>query len=1059
MNLSLSLLGPVDVTWLEQPVTGVTNTVQALLAYLAIEGDRPHTRTLLAALLWPDHPQAAAYTNLRQTLARLRKVFPAPAGAAGFVTITPHTIQFVHAAALVDVTRFKQLWAACAAHAHSDLDSCLPCRERLVQAAALYRGELLQGLVLESSQPFDEWLVVTREALHRQALAVLQALTRSYEAAGDYGQMRHYAARQVALEPWREEAQRQLMQALAQAGDRSAALAQFEACRRVLHQELGLAPDSETLALYTRIRAGDLQPPARRPTPRHNLPAALTPFVGRDAELAELASLLQAPAVRLLTLVSIGGMGKTRLALELGRGALATFADGVFVVSLAPLTDAVAIAPTIAAVLGVTLHSDDPHHGGDLQQALLHALRPKQLLLILDNFEHLLTGVDLVVDLLEAAPQVTIIVTSREHLNLRGEHQYVVHGLSYAPHAPLAEAAGAAAVRLFGQSAQRVQPGFLLQAANLPTVLRICQLVQGMPLALELAAAWAGTLPLDDIAAEIAQSVDFLAVEWRDVPERQRSMRAVFEWSWQLLTAPEQQVFRQLAVFRGGFTRQAAQTVVGASLRVLTALGHKALVRVHAANGTAGRYELHELLRQFAATQLIALSEEHVEVAARHAAFYLVLAETAAPKLVSAEQATWLPQIEHEHDNLRAALAWAAAHHDLTLGLRLAGALWPFWQRRCHLSEGRRWLANFLRADGADAVAPEVRATALNGAGWLAHDQDDFAQADALFSEGLRLDQALGHTNRVATVLAHRGVMARGQGQYAEAVALVEESLAFARAAGDRTGVAYALFRLGLVTRERGEYARATAVYRECLATYRALGDHNGAAFALLGLGDVARDQGDAAGVLAACTESLAVGRELGQHWDVGFSLNNLALAALMQGELEQAWSLAAEALALFRIHGIRGGVIELLITQGQIACTQRDSEQAQVSLIEGVSLGWPAGPHWLVATGLEELARVAGAEGDAAAAARLCAVAAGWRVAMEAPLPPYRRASYEETLAAARDTLGVEEFAQAWADGAEWPVAEAVAACINARWSTTQLSNTQLSNAWHSVTSSISAT
>jgi predicted ATPase/DNA-binding SARP family transcriptional activator len=1026
-QLSLSLLGPIEAMWAGQRLSFATSPARALLAYLAINSDRTHMRETLAAMFWPDHTQASAYTNLRQTLARIRKSFPNSTDVDSFLVVTSQTLRFLPAAVNLDVAHFEALLAECSAHPHTDIAGCPACQERLEQAAALYRGELLHGLFLEASQPFEEWLRFKREVLHRQALDVFQMLIQVAGVAGDYVQMRVYAARELALEPWREEAHRHMMRALALQGDRIAALAQYETCRQVLDQELGIEPDVQTRVLYERIQAGNLAPVARAPTPQHNLPAALTPFIGRDAELAELTALM--PDLRLLSLTGLGGMGKTRLALELARAQLQTFADGVFLVSLAPLTAASAIVPAIAGALGITVHGGDPHHGGDSRHALLQTLSPKHLLLVLDNFEHVLDGVDIVLDILQAAPHVKIIVTSRERLGVHAEHPYVLQGLPYTLHAPLADVADAAAVRLFVQSAERVQPHFVLHAANLSAVLRICELVQGMPLGLELAAAWTETLPLDLIAEEIEQSIDFLAAEWRDVPDRQRSMRAVFDWSWALLNDTERQVFKQLSVFRGGFTRQAASAVCGASLHVLTNLIRKALLRMNVAHGSTGRYEMHELLRQFAAEQLSADLDERTAVEARHSAFYLALAEAAAPNFSSADQGEWLDRIERDHDNIRLALAWAWERGELALGLRLAGALWPFWQRHCHLIEGRRWLEGFLAARGSDTIAPELRATALNGAGWLAHDQDDFVRAEALFTEGLRLDRALGHTGRVAAVLAHRGVMARGQGQYAEALALVEESLALAHTDGDRVGIAYALFRLGLITRERGDYARAITIYQDCLAAYEALGDRVGAVFALLGLGDVARDQGEASQVVAFCTESLAISRDMQQHWGVGFSLNNLALAALMQGERQRAAILAEEALTLFRTHGIRGGVIELLITQGQIACAQSDYGRARTLLAEGVALGWPAGPHWLVTTGLEELSRVWVAAGDVQHAVRLCGAAASWRASVVAPLQPYRLASYEANLHQARRALDSDDFTTSWAEGMAWRLEQAVVA------------------------------
>ncbi|MBC8076639.1 MAG: tetratricopeptide repeat protein, partial [Chloroflexales bacterium] len=785
----------------------------------------------------------------------------------------------------------------------------------------------------------------------------------------------------------------------------------------------------------------------------HNLLVPLSPCIGRDAELSELIALTQAPDVRLLTLVGVGGMGKTRLALEIGHACLQAFADGVFFVPLAPLVDAAAIVPAITDALEV------PAAGVDLSQALLRALRAKRLLLILDNFEHLLNGASIVTDILQSAPQVKVIVTSRERLNVRGERPYLVQGLTFPRNAALAEAAKAAAVRLFVQNAQRVRPTFTVDEHNIAAVLRICQLVEGMPLGLELAATWTESLSPADIAAEIEQSADFLAVEWRDLPERQRSMRAVFDWSWRLLSDVERQVFKQLAIFRGGFTRQAAQVIVGGSLVVLTGLTHKALLRLSATIDGATRYELHELLRQFASERLGLVPEEQAAVAARHAAFYLQLAERGGPTVASPAPEAWFAQIARDHDNLRAALAWAQedeepAGSDVSgstqplplsglgspglgspglpsskaeLGLRLAGALWPFWERYCHLSEGRRWLEGFL--ESAVTIVPEVRATALIGAASLAHGQDDYARADALFAESLRLEQALGRTGRVAAVLAHRGMMLRGQGQYAEAIALLEESLVLARAGADRAGVAYALFRLGGVTRERGDYARATRIYEECLDIYQSLGDRTGVATALLGLGDIGRDQGDTATLEAYCVQALAVGRELRHHWITGFALNNLAQAATMRSDYAQALPLAEEGLALFRAQGIRGGEIELLITIGQIACAQGEQTRALTALMAGIAQGWSSGLHELVATGLEELARVAGTRGDAAFAASLCAATTEWRAQMGAPLQPYRLAVYEATLTAARGALGADDFAAAWAEGAIWQPEQAIEA------------------------------
>lgn len=999
----------------------------ALLTYLAVESQQPHSRETLASLLWPDAPDTAARNALRVAITVLRDLLgdsPTP-----YLRATRTTLQFAPDSPYwLDVAIFDQHIAASRRHRHPPGELCDTCSAALTDAVALYRGDFLAGVTLPASVAFEEWALLQRETFHQQMLEACALLAAFHEQRGAYDLLCTYARRQLDLESWRESAWRQLMRGSALSGDRTAALKQYAECCRVLADELGLEPEVETRSLYERIRAGEEGgPPERVASPPHNLPISLTPFVGRETELARIDALWQHDRVRLLTLVGAGGMGKTRLALEVARTQLGAFADGVFFVALAPLTDAAAIIPTLATTLNIGLNGSDPHHGIDGRQTVLEALRPKRLLLILDNFEHLLNGADIVSDILQYAPDIAIVVTSRERLNLQGEHQYSVEGLAYTLEEAEADTTQTPAVRLFVQSARKVLPGFKLKPGDATALRHICEVVDGMPLGLELAAAWVEALPLEAIAVEIDRSLDFLSVEWRDMPARQRSMRAVFDWSWRLLTETERQVLGQLAVFRGGFSRDAAQMVANTPLSVLTALTRKALVHLRRTPDITWRYEIHELVRQFALEQLHSAPAERAAASARHARFYLALAESAAPKYQSAEQSEWLSEIELDHDNIRAALGWAAAQGEFALGLQLAAALWPFWQRHCHFHEGRHWLEVFLTNSMVQTVAPEVRATALIGAGWLAHDQDDFEHAEAFFNAGLELDRRLGHSARMSAVLAHRGVMARGQGQYAQAKRLIEESIVLARGMEDRGALAYALFRLGLVTREQGNYARATTAYTECLSSYRALGDRNGVAFALLGLGDIARDQGEAQACTTFSTQSLAISRELGQHWGVGFSLNNLALRALMDGEGLRAEALAAEALALFRTHGIRGGVLELLITQAQIARVLGEDERARSLLQDGIAQGWPAGPHWLVVTGLEELVGVIVADGDVRRAVELAGAAAAWRSAMGAPIQPYRHAAYEVLLDTARQMLGDNTFAAAWAEGTLWLPSQAV--------------------------------
>jgi predicted ATPase/DNA-binding SARP family transcriptional activator len=730
-NLALNCLGALEVVAANCAIRGFrTDKVRALLVYLALEAPRPQRRERLAAIFWPESDHETALSNLRLTLHRLRQTLDAAApGVADMLfTVTRSTVEFHLTVVQVDVVRFQQLLAECEAHHHEDLHTCPACLARLQQAAALYRGELLAGFGLADAPGFEEWLLLRRETLHHLALLALHHLATAYETQGELERALSNARRKLTIDPYREEAHQQVMRLLARSGLISQALAQYETCRRLLRTEVGVEPAAETVALARQISTGKFAKLASRPddkakttphpthpitqwrgapavrSPNHNLPTYLTPFIGREQELSELRALLQQPEVHLVTLVGPGGMGKTRLALEVGQSLVAAFADGIGFASLAALADPAAIAPAIATVLGLTLQ-------GDWQQALAQSLRHKQLLLILDNCEHLLpaaiatpqtvtvpgegSGVgQLVADLLHAAPGLRILATSRARLNLRAEYLYRVEGLDFAREAKLADAASAAAVRLLVKSVQRLQPHFTLQPANLAEVLRICHLVQGMPLGLELAAAWADQLTLGEIAREIERNVDFLSVAQHDVPLRQRSMNALFAWSWRLLNEDEQGVLRQLSVFRGGFTREAAAAVAGATLPVLTSLVHKSLLRFvrQPANeqpaGEAGRYELHELLRQFAEKELARCPAEATAVAIHHCHFYLGLVAQCEQRLARADFKSAVAELQGEIDNIRQ--AWTNALHQRQLEALDASAfaLWLFYEFAGLAAEG-----------------------------------------------------------------------------------------------------------------------------------------------------------------------------------------------------------------------------------------------------------------------------------------------------------------------------------------------------------------------------------
>lgn len=804
-----------------------------------------------------------------------------------------------------------------------------------------------------------------------------------------------------------------------------------------------------------------IDPPVLRdPRPALTLPFQPTPFVGRVAELSAIAKLLTDPACRLLTLFGPGGIGKTRLALEIAARHRHAFRDGVVFVDLAAVGTPDQIVAALGDALNLSLAGAAPTPS-DPTTHLLGYLRDRQLLLLLDDFEHLLEGADLVSDLLAHAPEVTILITSRARLNLQAEWLFDVEGLAY----PTVDLPGAvasltvtdlasySAVQLFVQRALQLQPGLSQSETTLSAIGRICQQVAGMPLAIELAAASVRSLPIAEIDRQIRANLDGLATALRDVPARHRSLRAVFDHSWDLLSEAERVVLSRLAIFRGGWNQAAAEAIcayigrqivkdsmatltlpflsVTFSPALLAALVDKSLVRSASGERSAyptaePRFVLLEPIREYALAQL-AIRGEAALLQRAHAIYYLEVAEAAVAQWVSPTADAAIAQLDRERDNLRAVLQWARDGGDVLIGLQLAGALIKFWRRRGAHGEGRTWLEELLAVavQRTDPTTLAVRLRALQAAAWLASDQHDYARATQLFEQSMALRRALGETEDQTNLLVNAGIQARAVGHYRQATALLEEALAQQRALGNRGslsgfGLGLSLFLLGLVQREQGNFEQATQLFEECIELHRALGDREGSAVGLLALSDIARDQGDVTALQQYATESLAGLRALGAQWAIGFALNNLALAAYLVDDLPQAKILISESVALFRTQQADGSLAEVLITQGQILAAQRELATAHAAFAEAVEIACAIGPRLLVAPALELLAGLAlqsdpGVQG-ATLAVPFLAAASGLRTQMNTSIRPVDQPAVERTLAITRSTLGPDAFATHWA-------------------------------------------
>lgn len=643
-TLNLRLLGTPQVSLNNAPVSGfISAKSQALLYFLAVTA-RPHSRDSLAALLWGDMPEAQAAKNLRNALSNLRSL------VGTHLEINRDDVSFNRLAPYwIDVEYFTQSLAD--ENGKRDLGV-------LHNAVELYQSDFLEGFNPADALGFDEWLVGRRSMLKGLMLQALHTLVVRHLEREEYAAGIEYANRLLTIEPWREETHRHLMILLARSRQRSTALAQYETCRRVLKTELGVEPMPETVDLYNRIRAAAAPPP-------HNLPPQPTAFVGRESELAEIAAYLNNPNAQLLTLTGPGGIGKTRLALEAASHCVdpdtnvgMRFSDGVFLVPL--VTESVAsggppsrtLLEAMADALGFDLQG--PVHP---QARLLNYLHDKDMLLVLDNFEHLVDEARQLGDLLRLAPKVKLLVTSRARLNLQEEWLIEVHGLVVPANVEALKdpRADYSAVSLFVQQARRVRAGFTLTDADTSSIIRICQLVEGVPLCIELAASWLRVLTCREIAAELEKGLDFLTSTLQNVPERHRSLRAVFDHSWNLLSPAEQTTVRQLSVFHGGFQREAASRVVGASLPMLAGLVDKSILRRNA----VGRYEIHDLLRQYAEEKLQADPPAYAQIGNLHCRYYAELMVQHQAQLKSEDVSVAITELNAERENVRAAWNWA----------------------------------------------------------------------------------------------------------------------------------------------------------------------------------------------------------------------------------------------------------------------------------------------------------------------------------------------------------------------------------------------------------------
>lgn len=871
MKLRLQLLGGFRALLDEKPLEGfISSKAPALLSYLAVTG-RPVSRDELAGLLWSDQPDDIAKTSLRQVLSNLNKLL------GEHIRIERNLVEFSPLSPIqVDVLALEKIAR----------QNDLPDLDGQIQAVESYRGDFLQGFQVREAPEFEEWAVTQRERYRLMVLQLLGDLAGHGAQQGDYPQAIHYARRILQLEPWREETHRQLMLWLTRSGQRSAAIKQFHDCQAVLAKELRVTPSAETAALYQRLQAAIA-------SPRSHIPPQTIPLIGRDQDLSAVLARLRDPACRLLTLTGLGGIGKTRLALEVAMHLEPSCINGACFVPLANLESPDLLIPTIASAAGCTLSPNS-----SLEDQLLGFLKAREMLLVMDNLEQLLVNppersetLRLLSRILNDAPDVKLLVTSRVRLNLRSETAFALDGVETHQ-----------ALRLFVESARRVESRFELMSEATPHAQRICHLVQGNPLGIELASAQIRVLSLKNIADEIQHSLDFLSADLGDAPERQLSMRAVFKHSWRLLSGAERELFQKLAVFRGGFTLEAARQVAGATPQILAALVDKSLLK----HNPAGRFELHELMRQFGEEKLNQ-SQQGEAVRRQHQQFFAEYLDALERESRTGNMRQCLEKIAADYDNMR--LAWQRAMDglDAEILFKMVTGLQVFFLRSGRVREGYaqfgQWVAQLRQSLGTsqDLRLLELLAKILTQEASLQTVMGEFGPAREKAREAVGLYRTLGIPRQLSRSLTYVGNNSYYLGDTRGASQAWEESLEISRQEGDETQIAVMLGNLGHASMANGDFVGADTRFQEALKLHRKSGETARIAIVLSSLGELANSRGQSQQALQWLEEALEINRKNADRPKTGLVLTNLSVAYDRTGKSNEHQGVVNEALDIAR--------------------------------------------------------------------------------------------------------------------------------------------------------------
>ena len=1024
--LQIALFGGVQTIVEGQFVTLAYDKVRALLAYLLIEApDHPQRRETLVGLLWPEQTEKEARHSLSQALLKLRQA------------IDPHNDLLVanrqtvglHPAAQfeLDTAVFTTHLQQCQTHPHAQPNLCESCMALRETAVSLYKGPFLAGLSLPDAPQFEQWLTQQREHYHRQVMDALTTLTTYHEQRGAFAEAIHYAQRQLTFEPWREETHRLLMMLFARTGQRSLALKQYEQCRASLQQELNadVSPETDTLSNQIKLRPN---------FSLHNLPVALTPFIGREAELATLTSWLQESTIRLITITGIGGMGKTRLALATAERFLhpttsqpvAPFADGIYFIDLVPLATPDQLETAVADVLNLQLMSGN---GRSPRQQLIDYLSNKQMLLIFDNFEHLLAGTPLLNDLLQAVPKLTIIATSRTQLRLRGEKVLSLSGLAHHPFESeqTTDSFNHDAAQMFLATATQIEPALNPSQDDLVQINEICRMVAGTPLAVELAARWVDTLPLATIARELSRDITKLETDLQDLPPRQRSMHAVFQSSWQRLPESAKRVLARASLFQGGFTLDAAITILGATHQTLALLVNHSLLRF---DRVEKRYNAHELLRQFAAAQLATNPDLETETRRKHLAYYCQLAAQGEQHLRGGDTIRWKTRLIQEKGNWQVAFNWGVDNH-LQQTAQMVIHLSLFWFSTGQMQLGEKLCKKLLSRQ--DELPEAIRGWVLTWYTAMIWVQGRLQETRQLALEAYHLFLRLEDNEGIIMSYHHQFVAAFYQGDFEAAFDYNDHALEIAR--GDTTVDQWFLrFCLQSKSSCLADIGQDEAAYRAAAESYQLCQDSHDLftqTYAMSSLARLAIKRGEVAQAKALCQQALALAQDINDQRMEAIQYNLLGQIALAEKDFPAAVNQLETAVTIGEminntdlLDESTKQLGEAYLGTGQYAlafqtlqrwaqiCQQLNNEANMVACLEKL-----AAIHWQLNPGNRQ-------------SARWLAAVAAWhnttnKIAEDLPA--------NQLLKTMQNQLSEAEFTQSWEEGLSLPLHSAIAEAINA--------------------------